>query len=67
MAFCMPQGTIQGLILRFSLCHIQCLILKKKKKNFFLPITLKFYQLKTAYLHKPVKDQKDKGGKSSWR
>ena len=48
----MPQGTIQGLILR--------LFATQKKKNFFSPVTLKFLQITTAYFHKTVTDWKIK-------
>lgn len=51
MAFCMPQGTIQGLILRFFAT------LRKKK---FSPVTLKFQQITTVYFHKTVTDWKIK-------
>ena len=53
MAFCMSQGTIQGLILRFFTTH-------RKKKIFFSPVTLKFQQITTAYFHKSVTDWKIK-------
>lgn len=42
------------------------LMLNSGKKE-ISPVTLKFQQMSTAYFHKPVKDQKDKGGKGSQR
>lgn len=49
----MPQGTIQGLILRFFATL-------RKKKFLFSPVTLKFLQITTAYFHKTVTDWKIK-------